>query len=124
MTLDFEFVLVEFFPYNVQVMVKLSLCFSPIPCEDMWGKVSKAPCFLKFDSSWRLVVSFMLHPLYSRERAHGTCWVTGWVGPSTSLGAVVRVLTLVIHLLRQSPYQHELSWREFCKLFFPFLNMV
>jgi hypothetical protein len=34
------------------------------------------------------VVSFTARPLYPRERAPGTHWIRGWVGPSAGLDDV------------------------------------
>jgi hypothetical protein len=36
------------------------------------------------------VVSFTAQPLYYRERAPGTYWIGGWVGPRGVLDAVVK----------------------------------
>jgi hypothetical protein len=36
------------------------------------------------------VVSFTRRPLYLRERAPGTHWIGGWVGPRSVLDAVVK----------------------------------
>jgi hypothetical protein len=43
------------------------------------------PRFLDTRISWRLVVNFTARALYSRERAPGTHWIGGWVGPRTGL---------------------------------------
>jgi hypothetical protein len=37
---------------------------------------------------WRLVVNFTPQPLYPGERAAGTHWIGGWVGPRAGLDAV------------------------------------
>jgi hypothetical protein len=36
------------------------------------------------------VVNFTTRPLYPQERAPGTHWIGGWVGPRAVLDAVVR----------------------------------
>jgi hypothetical protein len=36
------------------------------------------------------VVSFMPRPLYPKERAPGTHWIGGWVGPRAVVEAVVK----------------------------------
>jgi hypothetical protein len=44
------------------------------------------PHFLDLDTRWRWVVSFTPRPLYHRERALGTHWIGGWVGPQSQSG--------------------------------------
>jgi hypothetical protein len=39
---------------------------------------------------WTWVVSFTPRPLYPREKAPGTHWIWGWVGPRAVLKAVVK----------------------------------
>jgi hypothetical protein len=39
-------------------------------------------------TSWRSVVSFTPRPLYPWNRAPGTHWIGGWVGPRASLDDV------------------------------------
>jgi hypothetical protein len=46
------------------------------------------PRFLDLDASCRWVVSFTSRPLYLWERAPGTHWLGGWVGPRVSLDNV------------------------------------
>jgi hypothetical protein len=49
--------------------------------EDVWGSGCIDPRVLNFSTSWRWVFSFMSLPLYQWERAPGTHWIGGWVGP-------------------------------------------
>jgi hypothetical protein len=48
------------------------------------------PRFLDLGISWRWVVSFTLRPLYPWERATGTHWIGGWMGPRAGLDDVDR----------------------------------
>jgi len=54
-----------------------------------WGSGDIAPRILDLSTSWRWVVSFTPRQLYSRQRAPGTQWIGGWVGPRAILDAVV-----------------------------------
>jgi hypothetical protein len=49
-----------------------------------------APRILDFGTRWRWVVSVTPRQLYPRERAPGTHWIGGWVGPRAVLDAVVK----------------------------------
>jgi hypothetical protein len=69
-----------------KVKVK-SLCLTnqALCQEGVWESGCIDPCFLELGTSWRWVVSFTPQPLYPRERATGTHWIGGWVGPRTGL---------------------------------------
>jgi hypothetical protein len=70
---------------------ELSLCLTKHHTMKMhWGNGGMAPCILVLGTIWRLVVSFTPRPLYSRERAPGSQWRGGWVGPRASLDTVVK----------------------------------
>jgi hypothetical protein len=58
--------------------------------ETYWGSGGIAPRILNLGTRWRWVVSFTPRPLYPRERAPGTDWIGGWVGPRAVLDAVVK----------------------------------
>jgi hypothetical protein len=45
------------------------------------GELRYSSTTLDLGTRWRWVVSFMSMPLYPRERAAGTHWIGGWVGP-------------------------------------------
>jgi hypothetical protein len=49
-----------------------------------------APLILEVGTGWRWVVSFTPRPRTPRERAYGTHWIGGLVGPRTGLNAVVK----------------------------------
>jgi hypothetical protein len=57
--------------------------------EAYWGSGGIAP-LIDLGTGWGWVVSFTPRPLYLRERAPGTHWIGGWVGPRTVLDAVVK----------------------------------
>jgi hypothetical protein len=54
------------------------------------------PPILDFGTSWRLVIGFMLQPLYPRESARGAHWIGGWVGPRTGLDNVEKRKILTV----------------------------
>jgi hypothetical protein len=69
----------------------LSLCFNWAPRhEGVLGSGGIAPRILDLGTIWRWVVSFTPRPLYPKERAPGTHWIGGWVGPRAVLDAVVK----------------------------------
>jgi len=47
-----------------------------------WGISGIAPRILDLCTRCRSVVSFTPRPLYPKERAAGTQWIGGWVGPN------------------------------------------
>jgi hypothetical protein len=49
------------------------------------------------------VVSFTSPPLYPRERAPGTHWIEGWVGPRAGLDDVVKRIFLTLTVLELRP---------------------
>jgi hypothetical protein len=49
------------------------------------GEWMYSSTFLDLGTSWTWVVSFTPRQLYPGERAPGTHWIGGWVGPRTSL---------------------------------------
>jgi hypothetical protein len=51
----------------------------------MWGSGFIDPQFLDFGTSWGWVVSYTPLPLYPGERAPGTHFIGGWVGPRAGL---------------------------------------
>jgi hypothetical protein len=53
--------------------------------KDTWGSGCIAPFILYLDTRWMWVVSFMLWPLYLRDRAPSICWMGGCLG-STRFG--------------------------------------
>jgi hypothetical protein len=66
----------------------LSLCLTNwalLLHEVVCGSGCIDPHFLDLSISWRWVVSFTPRPLYPRERAPGTHWIGGWVGPRAGL---------------------------------------
>jgi hypothetical protein len=55
------------------------------------GSGGIAPRILDLGTGWRLGVSFTPRPLYPPgERASGTHWIGGWMGPGVVLDAVVK----------------------------------
>jgi len=46
------------------------------------------PHILDLSTRWGWVVSFKPPPLYFREKAPGTRWTGGWVGPRACLDVV------------------------------------
>jgi hypothetical protein len=58
--------------------------------EDVLGSGGIAPRILDIGTRWRWVVSFRPRPLYPRERAPGTHWIGGWVGPKAVLDTVMK----------------------------------
>jgi hypothetical protein len=76
---------------KVKVKVKLSLCLTKHHAmKTYWGIEGIAPCILDLGTRWRWVVSLTPRPLYPRERAPGTHWIGGWVGPRAGLDGVVK----------------------------------
>jgi hypothetical protein len=70
--------------------VKLSLCFNWAPRHDVLGSGGIAPLILTSElegGEWSASRSGRFTP---RERAPGTHWVGGWVGPRSVLDAVVK----------------------------------
>jgi hypothetical protein len=54
-----------------------------------------APRVLDLGTKWRWAVSFTHLSLYPRERAPGTHWIGGWVGPRAGLDKVVERKILI-----------------------------
>jgi hypothetical protein len=84
--LGLHFFLVLYF-CAVNTKVKLSLCFF-LTEHHAWrhiGEWGVAPRILDLGTRWRWLVSFT-----PRERAPGTHWIGGCVGPRASLDAVVK----------------------------------
>jgi hypothetical protein len=73
--------------HYIKVKVKMPLCLtnSTLRYEDVWESECVDPCFLGLSTSWKWVISFMPRPLYPGERALGTHWMGGWVGPRAGL---------------------------------------
>jgi hypothetical protein len=55
-----------------------------------WESGGIAPRILELGTTWRWVVSFTPRPSHPRERAPGTHWIGGWVGPRAVLDRVVK----------------------------------
>jgi hypothetical protein len=72
------------------VKVKLSLCLTNevLRHEGVWGRGCIDPRFLDLGTCWRWVVSFAPQSIFPAERALGTYWIRGWVGPRTGLDIV------------------------------------
>jgi hypothetical protein len=51
-------------------------------------RMAYSSILLDLDTARRLMVSFTPRPLYPRNRARGTHWIRGWVGPRACLEAV------------------------------------
>jgi hypothetical protein len=77
---------------KIKVKVKLSLCFitEHHAVKSYCGSRGKASIILDLGARWRWVVSFTPRPLYPRERAAGTRWTGGRVGPRAGLNAVTK----------------------------------
>jgi hypothetical protein len=74
---------------------------STIPWRHM-GEWRYSSTFLDLGTRWRWVVSFTHLPLYPRgERAPGTHWIKGWVGPIVGLDAVKK--RKILHGLESYP---------------------
>jgi hypothetical protein len=74
-----------------KVKVNLSLCLNWTPGhEGVLGNGGIAPRILDLGTRWRWVVSFTPLPPYPWERAPGTLWIGGWVGPRAGMDAVVK----------------------------------
>jgi hypothetical protein len=56
-----------------------------------WGSGGIAPRVLWPRHQMEVSCSFTPRPLYPRERASGTLWIGGWVGPRAVLDAVVKI---------------------------------
>jgi hypothetical protein len=54
----------------------------------MYGEWSYSSIILELGIRWRRVVSFTPLPLYPGERARGTDFTGGWVGPRAGLGVM------------------------------------
>jgi hypothetical protein len=54
------------------------------------GSGGIAPLILDLGTRWKWVVSFTPGRFAPRERAPGTHWIGGWVGPRAGLDAVVK----------------------------------
>jgi hypothetical protein len=91
----------------VKVKVKMSLCFNWAPChEGILGKWRYSSMHLDLGVRWRWVVSFMPWLLYPRERAPGTHWIGGWVGPRASLDVLIIVAIFLIFFLLTNSNLH------------------
>jgi hypothetical protein len=73
-----------------------------------------APCILNLGTRWRLVVSFMTRPLYSRENVPGTHWIGGLVGPRAGVDAVAKRQKYPL----PAPARESNSGRLVCSLLF------
>jgi hypothetical protein len=73
--------------------------------EGVWGSeyILVDPRFHEFGTSWRWVVSFRPLPLYLEERAPGTHWIGGWVGPRAGLDDVEKRKFLTLPGLELRP---------------------
>jgi hypothetical protein len=60
------------------------------------GEWRYSSTFLDLGTRWRWLVSFTLRLLYPGERARGTHWIGGWVGPGFGLGAVEKITILLL----------------------------
>jgi hypothetical protein len=77
--------------YPLKVKVNLSMCFNWAPrYEGLLGSGGIAPRILDLGTRWRWVVNFTACRFTPRERAPGTYWIGGWVGPTAVLEAVVK----------------------------------
>jgi hypothetical protein len=64
---------------------EISLCH-----EDVLGSGDIARRILNLGTRWRWLASFTPQALYPGERAPGTHWIGGWVGPRAGLNAVAK----------------------------------
>jgi hypothetical protein len=83
-----------FMPFGLNPLVRHKI---KSPCltkqhalKTYWGSGDKTACIIDVDTRWRWVVSFAPWSLYPREKAPGTSWTGGWVGPRAGPDAVVR----------------------------------
>jgi hypothetical protein len=75
----------------VKVKVKLSLCLPKHHAmKTYWGSGGIAPRILDFGTRWGEWSALRPGHFIPRERAPGTHWIWGWVGPRTGLNTVVR----------------------------------
>jgi hypothetical protein len=77
-----------FLHFNVGLLLKVNLSLYFIKHYVM--KTYESMNALQIHSKWRLVVSFMLRPLYSREGSGDIHCVGGWVGPRAGLDDMKR----------------------------------
>jgi hypothetical protein len=76
-------------PLYVNVKLSVSLT-NHHAMKTYWGSGGIASRILDLGTRWRWVVSFTPRPLTPRERAPGTNWIGGWVGPRAVLDAEVK----------------------------------
>jgi len=76
--------------FNTKVKVKLSLCFNLTPRhEDVLKGGGIAPCILTSALDTGEWLTSRPDRFTPRERAPGTQWIRGWVGPRAGLDSVV-----------------------------------
>jgi hypothetical protein len=96
------------------VWVKLSLCFLLSTRKGYWGSRRITPRILDLGSRWKWVVSFTPGRFIPRERALGTHWIGGRVGPrhcgeEKNSESLPGLETAIVQPVSQ-PYTTELSW--------------
>jgi hypothetical protein len=106
---------------NQQVKVKLSLCLTNLALrhEGVWGSWCIDPHFLDLSTSWRWMVSFTPLPLYPSERAPGTHWIGGWVGPRAGLDYVEKRKFLTLPGLELRPLSRPARSQSLYRLRYP-----
>jgi hypothetical protein len=74
-----------------KVKVKVSLCWTEHHAmQTYWGIGDKLQAFFDLGTRWGWVVSFTPRLFYPRERAPGTHWIGGWVGPRAGPDMVLK----------------------------------
>jgi hypothetical protein len=80
------------------------------------GELRYSSTILDLGTRWKWVVSFMFLPFYPRERAPGTHWIWGLVGPRAGLEAVE--WRRVLHCRESNPRRPDRS-PSLCRLNYP-----
>jgi hypothetical protein len=90
----------NFFMVKVEVVSVLFLNWAPRHA-GVLGSSGIAPRIIDLGIRWRWVVASRPGRFTPRERAPGTCWIGGWVGPRAGLDAVACEVNLEKYKERQ-----------------------
>jgi hypothetical protein len=93
-----------------------------LPILSLWrcmGEGMGSPTFLDLGTSCRWVVSFIPWPLCPEERARGTHWIGGWVGPRAGLDDMEKWKFLPPPWLELQPFGRPAHSQSLYRLHYP-----